>query len=312
MRSDELIAKIRLACFLPDEAAAPEFSDEVLRSELNDKLKSLFSESIIKAAAGYWERSFEFVTTPGKQRYRMPSRALMGGLIAVERKEATRWKPLDLLDQRDATSTETSDIPYGFYLKGETIYLQPAPSAAVTIRLRHYIRPSELKISQSSTQGGAGADRGRVTVVDANTVQVNTLPYDYSLAMPSVISSSNQQLDIISAEGWHEVLQVDLTQTLSGTTISFPVGTDLSDVQVGDYVRVAEQTDWPPLPDEACRILCDAASRKVLLALDDLQKAQMIEDAISGDLTRFLNSLEPRVQTQMKRIPIYLRGRSCR
>ena len=314
MRSDLAIAQVRLDCFMGDEAAAPEFTDARILTELTDKCRGLFGDPIIKAASGYWRKAQRFQTTAGKSRYRNPPRALNGGLIGLELQTPERWVPLVNNDPRDLPFYSRAGTPARYFHDGDTVQLWPIPDGVYALRFIFYISPSSIVRSQCSTQGGDQQDRGRIVAVDpqSRTIDCNVLPYDQLLAAPVPISlEGGQRIDVVSPTGWHEPVVFSLPViNISGGQLTVGGLDSLEDVQVGDYVRAELQTDWAPLPAEGQRILVDATARKILPTwLDDQQKAAAIEQASVGDLARFFNSLEPRVQTQPKTIPIYLRRR---
>lgn len=312
MRSDLAVAKIRDACFLPPESQAPEFTDTRILRDLSDKVRSLFGEPIIKAASGYWRKTQPFTTTNGAAVYRNPPRSLMGGLIALERFDNDRWVPLTSSDPRDQANTTSTGIPCSYFHDGDVVLLAPVPDGVYQLRFVFYISPSEIVRSQSSTLGGDLVDRGRIVGVSVlnRTIDVNVVPYDQALATPAAISiPGGQKIDVIAPRGWHELSAFSLTvSSITGTQFQIGGTEDLSRIQVGDYVRAECQTDWAPLPREGQRLLTDATAAKLLVDLDDFQKSEAVSQKIQADLGRFLESLEPRTQTQPKRVPIYFRG----
>jgi hypothetical protein len=315
MRSDELLAACRNTAYIGDANAYPQFTDARLLSELNDKLRSVFSDIVVKTRAGYWLKEIVSTTTAGKARYRIPPRAVVGGLEKIELAfnsgtyTALTEYPASEAQYFDGSATQTT----GFWIQGDQVVLLPAPTSSLSMRMSYYLRPSKLVTSQSSTQGGDGVVRGQVTAVDttARTVTVNTLPFDESLTVPAAITSASQLVDIVHPDGWHELAAVGLTQTISGTTFTLGGTSDLSDVSVGDYVRVADQTDWPCLPPDFHRCLADLAAIKILVETHMLEKAGAVQAGVENDLTRFRSLLLPRVRSDAKRIgcsPIMRQG----
>jgi hypothetical protein len=308
MRSDEIQAQIRQSCYIGDATAFPEYTDAKLRAQATDKLQSVFEDIVVKCRAGYWLHQRQQTLTVGTQRYRIPPRAVVGGVESIEIYLNNRWQKLleessdESLDYEDGTTGD----PERFTIVGDQVWLFPIPATARTIRWKYYLRPSELQQSQCSTLGGDGVERGRVTAVNTSTltVTVNAVPYDQSLAAPAAIISANQSIDIVHPDGWHELALVGSTQMLSGTTFTLPAGTDMSDIAVGDYVRAADQTDWPCLPDDFHRLLCDVTAVKIMMELSLEDKAAAMSQALMADLERFRSILLPRVKSQPARIPL--------
>jgi hypothetical protein len=320
-RSDELLAWLRLDAYIGDAAAYPEQTDLVLLDELTHKLHSVFEDIVTKAREGYWLKDTTLTTTAGRNRYRIPSRAVVGGLEQVECATAS-GQPFYTLDQKPRTElsfwegmpNNSPGNPAVYIVQGDQLELFPVPNGAFPLRLSYYIRPSKLTVSQSSTQGGAAVDRGRITatsVIGVNpvTLTVNALPFDNSLAPPAAITTALQSIDVVHPDGWHELAVVGSTQTIAGLVLTLPNGTDISDVQIGDYVRVADQTDWPCLPDDFHRCLADVAAVKVAVELGLREKNDELAQNVENDLVRFRSLLVPRVKSEPKTTPVSLMSR---
>jgi hypothetical protein len=318
MRSDELLSSVRYSAYIGDAAYFPDWPDSRLLIELNDKLATAFEDIVVKARAGYWLHEFIYTSTGGSG-YRIPPRSVVGGLEKLELASASDqpyWKipEIPVSESQDYRTTPDAggpSSPYVFCVNGDVVDIIPTPPAGYLVKLTYYIRPSRLVTSQCSTQGGAEVDRGRITDIDtsARTVAVNVLPYDYALTTPAQITSALQTLDIVHPDGWHELSYVGGTQTISGVTITLTDAQDMSAIEVGDYVRVADQTDWPCLPDDFHRCLADTAAIKVLLMLSLKDKAEPLTENAGNDMLRFRSLLLPRVKAEPKSIPIMRRTR---
>jgi len=317
MRSDELLSRLRKSAFIGNADAYTEYTDNELFNELNDRLRSVFSDAVVSARSGYWLSTV--VVTSYQGGARIPARAVTGGLESVEVLYNGVYYALDEVTPLEAAAWTQPGQPFAYFCEAESIRLVPVPPSDVTLRLRYYLRPSLLVTSQSSTQGGAGAVRGLIGGVYPSTraVFVNAEPMDYAtgagvpLAYPATI-------DIIRPDGWFSPTLVSATASSPGA-LQYQIPTpSLSDaefadlVRVGDYVRVAEQTDWPALPADFHRMLADAAAVNVLREMDLIDKADILSTAASADFARFAKLIQPRVKSRPKKIrqrPYWTRGR---
>lgn len=313
MRSEELEAAVRQSSFIGDANAYPSYTQAVVLNELNDKLQSAFEDIVVKARNGYWLHEFVYTTVVNVARYRIPPRSVVGGLEKVEIAAAASGQPFNKLEQIPQSVIQNYEgqspgFPYVYTVQGDMVEVVPTPTAGMALRLTYYARPSRLVPSQSDPNGTV---RGKVTGVNTGTrvVTVNALPLDQSLTAPVAITSANQTVDIVHPDGWHELSLVGATQTLSGLNITIGGTDSLGDVQVGDFVRVADQTDWPCLPDDFHRALADCAAIKILYELHMLEKAQALELNNGFDLQRFKSLLQPRVKADPKVIPVLRRSR---
>lgn len=324
MRSDELITRIRRAAFIGDELAYPEYTNQVLFDEMNDRLRSVFSDAIISARSGYWLTTVVFAGNVSNGNFRIPHRAAVGGLESIECLLNGQYYHLREMTPREAaqwevtSSSTVTGLPVGYWVDGETVNLVRAPQSGVTIRLRYYLRPSLLVTSQSSTvsnSASAGVIRGRIDGLNSGTrtVTVNALPWDYSLDVPAAITNG-YRVDSVRPAGWHIPTVVDYIPSISGLDLAF--GTLSLDefsrcFRVGDYIRVADQTDWPALPADFHRMLADATAANVLREMDLTSKAETISTVASADFARFAQSIQPRVKSEPRSIrlrPYWSRG----
>ena len=315
MNSDDLIVACRRSAFIGDATAFTDYTDQIVLNELNDKLQTAFEDIVVKARSGYWLHDFIYTTVANDARYRIPPRAVVGGLEKVDISSSAGSTVFYKLDEIPAAISQDYRVtvagnPYVFTTQGDIVELIPTPNAGMTLRLAYYIRPSRLVTQQSSTQNG-GTIRGLITAINTSTrvVTVNVIPFDQSLSVPAAITSGQQLIDIVHPDGWHELSLVGATQTFSGLNITVGGTDSLADVQVGDYVRVAEQTDWPCLPDDFHRCLADTAAVKILLEQSLADKSALLADNVGNDLLRFKSLLVPRVKAEPKIIGVMRRSR---
>jgi len=315
MRSDELLSWLRLDAYIGDAAAYPDQTDEVLLNELTHKLHSVFEDIIVKARSGCWLKYADTTTTSGKRKYRIPGRAVVGGLEAVEI-AAVGGTNYGALKEIPATDVQDWDgispgTPQVFCLQGDYVALYPVPNAVFPLRLSFYMRPPKLVPQQSSTVGG-GTIRGRLVGINPVTrnCTVNVLPLVYEDGIsPATITSGDQRIDIIRPDGWFEPIVFDVSQTFTGTSFTLGGTQDLSDVQAGDFMRAAGQSEWPQLPADFHRCLADVAAIKVAVELSLREKNDELASNVESDLVRFRSLLLPRVKSEPKTTPVSLKTR---
>lgn len=310
MRSDELLSRLRKSAFIGDASAYTEYPDNELFNELNDRLRSVFSDTVVSARSGYWLTTL--VTTSVNGGSRIPARSVTGGLESVEVLQNGVYLPLQEVSPLEAAPWTYPGTPWAYWCNSEAIVLVPKPPANVTLRLRYYLRPSLLVTSQSSTQGGAGAVRGLITAVNPVTryVFVNAAPQDYSTGTGVPISDPLVPfaIDVIRPAGWFTPTLVSSLATAPGALQFHIPATGLTDdefselVRIGDFIRFAEQTDWPALPADFHRMLADAAAVNVLREMDLTEKAETLSAAASADFARFAKQIQPRVKSRPKKI----------
>lgn len=268
------------------------------------RLRGDFSKYIVDAESGYWvARSFASAVQTDTP---IPARAVTNGIYDAEFQAANGlWYPLqpallkdEWLFQTNQNNTGQSQYPRKFTLEGDNLVLLPTPTQAVNLKIRFYLRPSTLCTSQNSKNG---TDRGRITAINPGvSITVNALPFNMQATIPSAITSS-ELFDVIRVSGWYQpTFYSQSIASIVGTTIT---PTDASwitahNVKVGDYVRVAEQTDWPQLADEWHECLAHDAACMVLNEMGYAQKLALLQDKVTAVHGRFRESLVPRSQAR--------------
>jgi hypothetical protein len=314
MRSDELLARVRQSAFIGDAVAFPDYTNQVIFDELNDRQRSVFSDQVVSARNGYWLHRDVVTVTNGCARF--PRRSVVGGLESVDQLVNGQYWHLRELTPREANDWGTTTVPangkaIGYWCDSEKINIVPTPSGSVTLRMRYYLRPSLIVTQQSSDL----TDRGRITAVDLpnRTATVNDLPLSY----PSGATLDSADIvDVVRPNGWHVCTAIEQLCSITGGVNVQLVNMSVADfteaVQVGDYIRARDQTDWPALPSDYHRTLADAAAVNILRELSLDEKASTLGAAASADFARFAKLINPRVKSEPKRIrqrPYWMRSR---
>lgn len=273
MNADELVTAVRVTGALPE--ADPTYTDAVVRDELHHMLTTLFERTVVVSREGYWRKFLDYTVQADQQRYRLPPRACSGTAESIE--FFSGQPPIPFFRERP-----------GYTFQGDQIVLDSPPQTSCTLRVHYYLRPSKLVQPQTE---------GRVVAFDnvAKTITVNALPLDQRT---EIEIGTGDRIDVIHPNGWHEVYIVDqpVAVDVPTLTLTFGPSVDLSQVEIGDYVRAADQTDWPALPEDFHRTLCDAAASAILVSKGDIGKAQTLASKVNGDTERFTDLLNPRVK----------------
>jgi hypothetical protein len=309
MRSDELLSAVRSTGIATADVT---YGTARLLRELTTMQQKLFENLLTTPREGNLLHQFIVSTVVGTSIYRIPHRSIMQGAERIELAVVgSKYQQLNKVQPRDASYLEGENgLPHSYTMRSDSIQLFPTPDAVYNLRFHCYLRPNNLVEYQN---------RGLIQLVDPDNrlLVVDDFPYDQSLTPPAVITSGSQLIDVVRPNGAHDVVLAGSTQTTS-TPFGFkefvlPVGTDMSMIAVGDYVRVAEQSEWPQLPQEMHNTLADAAAAAVWLKKGYTEKAKNLASSVQADLQRFRDGLQPRVKDAPKKIKArfgIIRGRS--
>lgn len=317
MRSDELEARVRVSSFIGNSSAFPNYDSFAIFNELNDRLRSVFSDQVVSARNGYWLHRSTVTTSTGYTRF--PPRAVVGGIESVDMLVNGQYWHLRELTPREANDFSNTTVPanalaVGYWCDSEKINIVPTPASSITLRLRYYLRPSLLAPQQSFTSGFF-TQRGLITAVDPinRVATVNVVPNDSLVTLVPIVTGS--QVDVVRPTGWHMATAVDQVCSITGLNITIAglTSAEFSEaVQIGDYIRARDQTDWPALPSDFHRTLADAAACNILRSLSLDEKAATLSAVASADFARFAKMINPRVRSEPMKIrqrPYWMRSR---
>lgn len=295
------------------EDTHPDYTDARIATEYNDALSPKISEMVMESKSGYWMQYQDFSMTQGQYLIRVPPRALILSKVEISNANNTAnfgRLPEVMEGHADLFSSPVTALgsPRAYVMRGDNIWLFPRCDASgYTVRAWYFIRPSLVVKPQPDPFPDV---KGTIAAVNttARTLLVGQLPYDMSLASPAAITSGSNNIDVVSASGWHELSLVNATQTLAAMTITVGGTQSMDRIQVGDKVRVTGQSDWPPIPDDFHRMLCDIVSSKILAQLDNAEKAAPIFQDAAADMARFSRLISDRTLEEPRTLRPYYTG----
>ncbi len=274
-----MLTALRATAFLP--SADPVFTDARLRIELTDAQHALVERAVTNSKGGYWLKRDVRTTDGVTKRFRLPYRAVAGVVQSIKLGSSAET----------AERTAARNTIYG-----DVVEFKTAPPAGVLV-FEYYLRPSRFVAPQTA---------GRVTSIDVagRQLTVNSAP-DRLLGTSAPTSIVvGDRLDVVKPNGWHEVCVVNALTVFSiYPVIAFATGVDLTDVEVGDYVRAADESEWPALPDDFHRMLVNVAAANVLRAKKADAAANSLLKAEQPTMDRFNDLISPRVKDSPK--PVY-------
>lgn len=308
MNTTEMLAQLRLNCLIEDNS--PDYGSAVLLSELSDALTTKFQDTIVGFRNGTWQQRYFQPVTSGLPLYRLANQVTVLGKVEIGMGSSADYdiitfQRLPKVDEGHSDLFESSYTglgqPRSYALRGNDLVLLPTPdSSGYVLRITYYRRPPKLYGSQNNV---SGTDRGRVTAINAaaKTITVNTMPFDQSLTSPAAISGT-AQIDVIKPNGWYDHSLSNVTASISGNVLTVTSLQPTRDVQVGDYVRVYGQSDWPMLPEDFHRCVVDVATTKILIQRGYQQKASNFAGDVTADLQRFDTLYSNRTREEPRRV----------
>jgi hypothetical protein len=336
MFTQDFIARVRQMCQLPDEDQ--DWTDSEILQEGTLAIRERFTQVIANIRQGYWLKEYKIYTTAGRAQYRIPYRSTMQGLELVEIEKANSsglWRQLNIATTSQTTdySTPSLNEPSHFEIRGDNIVLYPTPQQDRWLRVRGYLRPSELVLLEVySDEEGEHSNVGIVQsceLIDdgfgGQLFQV-TLDAEPPFDFTDVVG---QSFDIVQTTGSAEVVLPSCycyTYSPPDTMlmrVDFPgqydaAGTVMTTAD-GDsfraaYLIAADYAITIPLPQELHSGLVAWVSAVILTERGDLEKAAGCSKKAEAAISRAIDVMTPRIKAQpytFKTRNSYLRRRQA-
>ncbi len=293
MNTTELVAWTRKQATL--SSLSTEYTSSVIIAMMNKSMDEALTPLIAAARSGYWCHTFTRTLGVNNPAVRLPPRSCPAiEQVDISIDNGNTWRALD-----EALEAEAQDwmrdygdygYPCAYVVRSSYLYLLPAATSDnIKIRVKVVIRPNVLVEEQSA---------GQITAVNpaTNTLTLNAVP----VSKPSNATLTGDVLfDIIEPRGNFELSLCDAVGTvLDSTHVQIASGYSLARVEPGDYLRCADQSEWPQLPKEFHSLVGSISALPILRQRDMYDRLGSVSDASSSALTKLHEHIKPRVRVQ--------------
>lgn len=268
LTSSGLISSIKRRAMIPSDQST--FTDDDFLDMLNEEIQYFAVPHLLRSHEEYLMVFEDFALDGTTNEYEIPYRAignklrelsyvtnasgLTGSNTSEQVFELSRISVEDLPDYNNYFSSSYTE---NFYLKGNKVVLlgEFALTDAV-LRMHFYLRPNHLVLEKNvGTISGIDTTNGIITVSNFPTT-FSSLPL----------------MDFVKHKSPNTILDYDLQPTAvnsSTKTITFAAADLPSDLEVGDYLCLAQETPVPQFPAELQGILAQRVAVAALEALGD-------------------------------------------
>lgn len=277
-----LLASIKRKASIPSNSTR--FTDADLLSFANESLLTEIAPMLISSRQEFMVFRETLTLAANTSSYQIPRRAVGRQFRDVTISVNGGSRRLDFVEPERFYQYADVGTPSGFAFEGDKIVFLPTPNTAFTASVAFHFRPSAMiKASAACVVASIGATT--VTVVSA----LSTI-------------DSNVAVDFVSSKSGSAVLAYSKTVTnKSGTTLTFAAGDIPSDLAVGDYVCVAEQSPVPTFVPEECHpLLASMVACTVLEAIGDMEALGAARKRQDDELKAVLGLLVPRAAGQKR------------
>lgn len=188
--------------------------------------------------------------------------------VDLDQEVAKRSRPYD--------SAAISGAPWGYYVRGDLLYLWPSVTAGLTLREHYYRRPNRFCRSAAYTYTDPSLNEAAEAV---QVVSVNTLTGAITCttsSVPSTITTSTP-VDVIKGTPGFGIKIFALTPTAVTTSVVTLGGAAqialvaAAGIEAGDWLCLAGDSPVIQLPVEVHGILAQELACKLLEGIEDME-----------------------------------------
>ena len=279
--TDTLIQAVKDAIIVPNSQNL--FQPVGILRYANREMANTIVPLILKCKGDYLTTTFDYTISESQNEYLIPSIATALKLMDVCTVDAQgNESNMALLshDQVASNQWSTNRIA-GFYVKNNAVKIYPYGLGGYTLRMYFYRRPNQLVQTSKA---------GQVLTKVGNDITLSFLPPDWvngdSVCAISQLPGFDARFD---------------SQTISNVSSPGLTLEDASDVEVGDWICLENESTIPQILPEAHGLLAQITGTKMLLSMGapGAEQAENMYKIMERD---FIEMITPRVDNAPKKI----------
>lgn len=294
LTSSKLIKSIKRKAFIPTDQDT--FEEEDFLDMLNEELNYFGIPHLLSTHEEYLVVPVTVPLTEGIFEYDIPERAIGNKLRGLFYNDGmsnlTELSRIQLEDTPQYSSAYNNNNGYAdtFLIMDNKVVLQnEIPQTAASLTLYIYMKPNRLVIDNAAAViSNIDYDNGIITV--------SNFPDTFSAAT---------LFDFVQAKSPNKILNYDLTPTaVSSTTKSLTFSTDdvPSNLVVGDYICLEQETIVPQLPTELHAILAQRVAVSALESMGDEAGLKIAQGRLDKMEYAVLSLIDNRVESANEKV----------
>lgn len=292
LTTNKLVTTIKRRAMLPTDQST--FSKQDIIDIANEEVDEGLTPHILSVHDEYLVNYIDIPIVSSQDEYPIPYRAIGNKLRAAklinENGDAADLTRVELDDLSEFDNDYEFGYPSSFYIRNnKLVLLNSSLTSASKIRMYFYMRISELVEDKYAAV---------ITNIDTATGQVTVDKIPYTFA-------TDVKYDITMAKTPNKLLSYDLEPTSLNTTskiFTFDTEDLPSELQVGYYITLAEQTIVPQVPVELHPLLAQRVAVACLEALGDAAGIQLAAAKLQNMEEKTLQLIDNRVEGSPQKI----------
>ena len=296
LNGDRLISSVRKRAMMPDDTSV--FTDQDILDIANEEIDVNLLDKLLTLHEEHLTTHIDFDRNTNGV-YNIPYRSVGNKIRDISLvigdnniQELSQVGIGELSDYYDSSDSSGSSA-YKFYVENNQIKLVNPNVTYAKVRIYFYIRPNVItKLNRA----------GRINSIN-NTGTSTTFTLD---TFPSNFNSSSV-FDIVGYRTPNKIKEFDLPQSTSNSvtktvTILNSNLINLSDIKVGDYICLAEESPFPNMPTEFHPLIAQLTSIHLLESTGDTEALNNAEKRKTLMQTSVMSIVDDRVELAPKKI----------
>lgn len=289
--ADDIVAQIKITTGMPSNQQL--LTDDRILSFANEEIEGKILPLIDAINQEYFIVGESFPLVSGQDTYSIPTRALGRSLRDLKLVDSAGYKRQMAqvkLEDAHLLSYGVAATPTSFYFMGDKVVIAPVPSGGVTASLMMYYfsRPGRLTATTNCAQITGISTNGTAST----TFTVSQLPSSFTVGSVS---------DFIAGQSGNSLIDKDRTvSNVSGSQITY--GFVNSAISVGDWIAPQYQSPVLMVPEEALSYLVALTSERCLMAIGDVEGAQVVAKGIPERRSFLQSIIAPRISGECIKI----------
>lgn len=279
--TDALIQAIKDSITVPNSQNL--FNPESMLRFANREMQSFLTPLILRCKSNYFVTTLDFTIQNGVTDYPIPDFAAAMKLMDVcFVNEQGLETPMPLLNHAQVQANQwVYNRISGFYVKNNTVVISPFGLSANVLRMYLYRAPNQLVVTTKA---------GQVTAINGNDLTLSRLPTTWV--------DGTEVCCIQARPGFDTVFAAQDISNVSSPGITVE---DASNVEIGDWICLSNQSTIPQYPPEAHPTLAQAVGTKLLLSVGAINE-DAAEKALDKMGQALIIMLTPRVDEAPKKV----------
>ena len=267
--TSDLVSLVKLLAHVPQGNLT--FTPANLLTLADLELRTSIAKQLKEADEGYFQTILEY-NQDDSGEYRIPGSAIAATAYSIQIRNGQALWPVSRQEVAEMTTTTfPSTGNWTYFIRSNTLVMLPAQFSGV-LRITYERRPSKLVPLTSC---------GLISAINGQVITVGSVPSGWVVGDSIDLQAAQPQFDILGS--------CEITD-ISGTNIT--LSGDVSDLAVGDYLCLEDQTCVPQVPVEFHQLLAQRVVCKIYELqgyLDKMKAAQAklkeMEDALTALIT---------------------------